>query len=235
MKARIGILIGIAGLLHIALLILLAFFILVDSVTPKQYVTNDPQDYGNYVGNHDNSAVVDFINSFFPQKIESDFANVRYSYRAQKNDTYAFETYLEFYIEDPSAFQSFITDNIGTNTTEFPYAPEYRQYVVSDIFSLSSPEKQNAANRYAISYAKIGKILYCEETQQIIYIAMGVYDGGIAKTDFLNVYFNRFSIDPVEYHEQYHKGPTVNPSVELRGERNSFASVFYQARKELQL
>ena len=235
MKARTGIMIGFAGLLHIALLILLAFFILVDSVTPKQYVTNDPQDYGNYVGNHDNNSVVGFINSFFPQRIESDFVNVRYSYRAQKNDTYAFEAYLEFCIEDTSVFQSFIRDNIGTATTQFSYAPEYKQYVVSDVFSLSSPEKRNDSNRYSISYAKIGKILYCEETQQIVYIALGVYDGGVAKTDFLNVYFNRFGIDPIEYHEQYHNGATENSSTDQQRDPNTLATVVYQVRKELQL
>lgn len=186
----------------VAVLLLLIVFVLVMvwSVFPRQYVTTDLSDYGKYTGNNDNKFPREFISSFFPESIDESFSNVRYSYRAQKNDAYAFETYLEFQIEDADVFQAYISQNIGRNVTDFRYDETYKEYIIADEFRLSSPEEDEELTApYHIRYAKVGKILYSQTEQRIIYIAMGVYDGGIAKTDFLCEYFNRFNIDPLEY------------------------------------
>lgn len=167
---------------------------------PKQYMTNSVEDYGKYIGNYDNKSVQEFISSFFPEEIENSFSNVTYSYRAQKNDTYAFEAYLAFTIKDSNEYSSFVEKHtIGMNQSEFRYDGMYQEFTLVDEFLPSS--QKNSKTGINIRYAKIGKILCCLENQEIIFVALGVYDGGVAKTDFLTVYFDRFKIDPWEYAE----------------------------------
>ena len=173
----------------------------IDIIFTKPVVTTDLDDYGKYTGNYDNDFPNEFITSFFPEKIEDNFSNVKYSYRARKGDTYAFEAYLEFQIDDPSEFQSFVENYAGGYSPDFHYDPSFKEYTIADIFeptSLSNESNSNETN-CSIRYAKIGKILYSEETHTIIFVAIGVYDGGVVNTDFLCEYFNRFGIDPREY------------------------------------
>lgn len=186
------------------LVVCLGLIALIWSVAPRQYVTTDLADYGNYIGNYDNQSVQKFITSFFPKEIQKKFTNITYSYRAQKNDTYAFEAYLEFTIEDAHEYEEFITQNTsGLEKKSFPYDDSYTEYVIFDEFYpigyLDDNDDQEDDLDIHIRYAKIGKILCSNEDQKIIYIALGVYDGGIVTTDFLSVYFNRFNINPKEY------------------------------------
>lgn len=182
--------------------VLVGLVVLADLVYPKQYITTDLKDYGNYIGNRDNDFANEFITSFFPSEIQESFTDIKYAYRAQKNDTYAFEAYLEFRIDDPAAFQTFVADNIAQNTSEFYYDARFKEYTIADKLQLSTLSLENSDGTTAlhIQSANIGKILYSKETQQIIYVAIGVYDGGIVTTDFLCEYFNRFQIDPSKYH-----------------------------------
>ncbi len=174
-------------------LLLCSALLVRDAFFPRQYVTTDLKDYGKYVGNYDNDFANEFIPSFFPLKIEDNFENVKYSYRAQKGDTYAFEAYLEFQIEDEKAFQSHVLEKTGNNATEFQCDLDFKEYVISNEFQLIGEDSDG------ISRAKIGKILYSENEHRIIYVAIGVYDGGLVDTDFLCEYFNRFDIDPKNY------------------------------------
>lgn len=169
-----------------------------------QYETTNISDYGEYTGNYDNKAVESFINSFFPEKIEPYFENINYSYKAQKGDTYAYEAYLEFTISDKEKYNDFIvntTQNLNKQT--FFYDTRYTEYVISDEFTpLYSNEEMTEGisdSGVSISYAKIGKILCLEEEQKVIFIALGVYDGGLAEAEYLNVYFDKFNINPREY------------------------------------
>ena len=107
---------------------------------------------------------------------------------------------MEFRIEDPDDYQSFISNNVGKSVTEFKYDTNFKEYMISDVLSLSSLSSSSKEDKaLSIHYAEIGKILYSDETQQIIFVAIGVYDGGFVKTDFLCEYFNRFDIDPSNY------------------------------------
>ena len=197
-----------------ALVIGLVLIVFIWSVVPRQYVTTDLADYGNYVGNYDNQSVQKFITSFFPKEIQENFFNVTYSYRAQKNDAYAFEAYLEFTIENVREYEEFIEQNTsGLENKEFYYDESYTEYVISDEFyPTNDTEENNNPQENAdihIQSAKIGKILCSKEDQRIIYIALGVYDGGISTTDFLSVYFNRFHINPREYNKG--QGAALSP------------------------
>lgn len=164
----------------------------------RQFVTNDLADYGKYTGNFDNKSVEFFINSFFPDKIEDNFSDVVYSYRAQKNDAYAFEAYLSLTLRDMEQYNAVVesyTKELAKD--KFRYDEAYWEYTIVDEFYPDPPENGN--NDIHIRYAKIGKILCCPEKQEVIFVALGVYDGGVAKTDFLCVYFDRFRINPREY------------------------------------
>lgn len=168
----------------------------------KQYVTNNVLDYGKYIGNYDNNSVQTFIDSFFPDKIEDTFSDIVYSYRAQKNDAYAFEAYLSFTISDTEQYHAFVERcTKGLASSEFRYDDTYWEYTLADEFvpTFLPNTEQNESEDIHIRYAKIGKILCSLENQEIIFVALGVYDGGIVKTDFLSVYFDHFHIDPREY------------------------------------
>lgn len=174
------------------------------TILVKHHETTNIEDYGEYIGNYDNKTVDKFINSFFPEKIEQSFENVNYVYRAKKFDTYAFEAWLEFKIEDENTFQTYV-DNVtnGEQLQAFAYDNTYSEYVIADSFKLHPNAKTDVdpSDGYSIQYAMIGKILINDENNEIIYIALGVYDGGGVHTDYLREYFTRFNIDPIQYDE----------------------------------
>ncbi len=170
----------------------------------KHYETMNIEDYGQYTGNYDNKTVEKFINSFFPEEIEQSFENVNYVYRAKKFDAYAFEAWLEFNIQDENAFQTYVdTITNGEQLQAFAYDNTYSEYVIADSFELHPNAKtdEDPSDGYSIQYAMIGKILINDEKNEIIYIALGVYDGGGVHTDYLREYFTRFNIDPRQYDE----------------------------------
>ena len=178
----------------------------------RKYVTNDIADYGNYTGNYNNRFANEFITSFFPEKIEDNFEDVSYSYRALKVDEYAFEAVLEFTIEDPQEYRAFIEEYTeGMEASAFSYDDTFVEFVVSDEFrsdyigDRSDPEKLPEVME--IRRAKIGKILCSDQEQRIIFVALGVRDGGVVGTDYLCVYFDRFQINPWEYATYYDEKP----------------------------
>ena len=164
----------------------------------KQYITTDIANYGIYKGNYDNETVESFITGFFPEKIDENFSDVKYSYRAQKGDSYAYEAYLEFVVTDKERYKAICEKYTSElEGKEFPYANIFTEYIIEDDLD---PWKDDDGE-IQIEYAEIGKILCSEKEQRIIFVALGVYDGGMVNTDFLNVYFNRFNIDPLKYGE----------------------------------
>ena len=189
--------------LPIVLIVVFLFFLvslICAGCAPSQYVTTSVENYGQYIGNYDNKTVQAFITSFFPEKIEDYFANITYSYRAEKADSYAFEAYLSFNVEDEVVYNSVVeTFTAGLKQSVFRYDNKYYEYVLVDEFLPNS--EVNYDGYIHIRYAKIGKILCNPEKQEIIFVALGVYDGGVAKTNFLTVYFDRFDINPREYAE----------------------------------
>lgn len=191
----------LASLGGVLLTLILFVTVLIDLITPRQYTTTDISDYGQYTGNNNNKFAQEFIPSFFPEQIEPYFSDVQYSYRAQKNDAYAFEAYLEFTLPDDKTYNAFVAEHTaGMDGTKFLYAPEYTEYSIANTFALVISENKSADTGIAsIGSARIGKILCKPTERRVIFVAMGVYDGGIVKTDFLSVFFDRFQINPREY------------------------------------
>lgn len=173
------------------------------------YETTDIAEYGKITGNRDNETPKEFVDSFFPKKIEDYFSDVTYHYTATKNDSHAYECYLEFAIEDPEIFSSFIEANIDKDkTTVFRYDESFREYSITNQFSLEL-RTQKEDDSYAILYAVVGKILYSEQDQRVVFWALGMWDGGGTTTKQLGTFFSRFDIDVVDYYYNAYTSPST--------------------------
>lgn len=169
-------------------------------LTSEEYVTTDISDYGHYIGNYDNKTTTELITSFFPDKIEPYFKDVQYEYRAKKFDTYAFEAYLEFTIEDDLCFSQYISDvTKDFPSASFQYDRQFQIYTVAEDFDLVDSLYTNNSTVRHISSADIRYIFVGKAENRIIYVALGVYDGGGVNTAFLHRFFTRFNIDPTKY------------------------------------
>ena len=74
------------------------------------------------------------------------------------------------------------------------------EFIINDFINLSAPDDNlSTETDYHIDEAQIGKILVNDDQNSVIFIAIGVYDGGIVTTGYLKEYFTRFFIDPQEY------------------------------------
>ena len=165
--------------------------------------TTDIAEYGIYEGNEDNEAVKSYIDSFFPDRIEDYFADITYSYRAESESQYKFEAYLEFRIEDPETYTSFVSAHTkGLLGKTFLYDEAFQEYCLDDevAFTLHRTIKKDGKILQSVHFnnARIGKILCCEKEQRIIFVAIGVSDTDI-ETEFLCTFLNRFKINPLEY------------------------------------
>lgn len=161
------------------------------------YETNDIADYGIIKGNYDNDSPKKFVSSFFPENIEAYFSDVTYHYKAKKGDTYAYEMYLEFVIQDTEQYAFFLSNVIGDEVCEpFYFDPTYQAYYISNYLTL---DQSLVDGSLFIDNAKVGLVLFSEEEQRVFFIALGMYDGGGANVDELNFFFHRFGIDPQEY------------------------------------
>ena len=166
------------------------------------YETNDIHDYGIVKGNYDNDTPKEFVFSFFPVRIEDHFNDVQYHYKAIKGDTYAYEMSLEFTIVDKQQYSELKAKT--TNNTackQFEYAPEYQVFCVDDLLKIGGREKNDRITAPIIHQAQIGLVLFSDSEQRIVYVAMGVYDGGGVTTDDLNCFFDRFHVNPWSYGE----------------------------------
>ncbi len=161
------------------------------------YETNDIADYGKIKGNCDNDAPREFIFSFFPETISDSFSDVSYHYKAKYGDAHAYECCLEFVIEDPAAYQAFLDEHIDReNTATFPFEETFMEYSFSNYVDV-----RVLFNEYDYYWAnaKIGKVLYNDAQQRILFYAQGMFDGGGAYVSELNYFFEKFDINIEEY------------------------------------
>lgn len=194
-----SVILSILKVLAVLLIIPLAFILLILAQGYGDvYETTEISNYGKFKGNFDNKQPEKFVKAFFPNEIDESFSQIIYHYKAKKGDTYAYECYLEFVIEDVDAYQDFIERYVDRNTSStFAYDEDFKEFVISNIFDLQTPDPQESM--YAIGNAAVGKILFSDEQQRLIFVAMGMYDGGGANTVELGHFFSRFQIDPLEY------------------------------------
>lgn len=175
------------------------------------YETTSINDYLEIKGNYDNETPEAFIRSFFPEEIDDSFSQLIYHYKAKKLDAYAYECYLEFVIEDPDAYRDFIDQYVDEQAcTTFLYDGQFREQSISNVLMVWQSQPEEAV--YQLEQAELGKILFSDEQQRVIFIAIGMYDGGGTDTVELGHFWNRFQIDPWEY------------------SRSAFATGYYQEK-----
>ena len=220
-------------------------------LNPRVYETNNILDYGRYIGNYDNETPTEFINSFFPLELSNLFSETEYHYKAKRFDTFSYEVYLQFHIEDPASFDDYVEKHVSplTEPTVFPYDESFMEYTISNVYSIASNKAITGKNTYRILNAQLGKVLVSKQTQQIIYVAIGHHDGGGTDTSELSYFFDKFEIDPVVYaatayatiyYQQLdvHENPPVSSKLkteeELRklvNENNTWAVCYHQGKR----
>lgn len=169
------------------------------------YETSNINNYGKITGNFHNDVPNAFIFSFFPDEIEDSFSQIDYHYLAKKGDTYAYECYLEFVIQDPTDYTEFLNGIIERDMClPFVYDESFKECSISNVLDL---ETQYSKGVYSVGTAEIGKILFSDNEQRIIFVAIGMYDGGGADTSELGYFFTRFEIDPWEYEQNAYATP----------------------------
>lgn len=167
---------------------------------PEITEINDIHDYGIYTGNYDNDTPTAFISSFFPEELITNEADIGYHYRAIKCDTYGYEAWLEYTFKQADDFDIYLS--CLTEKYEFVpfyYDNSYMEFTVNDILELAHCKEEGS---YSIDWAEIGKILYSTDEKRIIYLAIGVSDGGGTSTDDVSTFFAEFNIDPKEFEER---------------------------------
>lgn len=193
----------------VAILLLIPAFIALCIWIPGYgdiYETTKITDYGKIIGNFDNDVPATFVHSFFPEAIDESFSNIIYHYKAKKGDAYAYECYLEFVIEDSDDYADFVDTFIDRSlSAPFVYDSAFQEQTISNVLDLQSPRTYESV--YAIGTAEIGKILFSDEQQRLIFVAIGMYDGGGANTIELGHFFLRFQIDPWEYMQNAYATP----------------------------
>ncbi len=177
-------------------------------VVQPRYSTTNIEDYGVYKGSYpnNNKAIYKEIHSFFPLKIEDDFQNITYSYKAQQKIDYAFEAYLEFTIENPEEYTDFVEEYTkGMEGQTYLYDPSFTEYVITDEYCLDSLDNATDIEKYYIDDADIRKILCCPSENRIIFVIL--YSGASGDIAYFSTYFDRFGIDPFEYAEYWGSRP----------------------------
>ena len=192
----------IIAVVAIAVLVIIGVFVARVAIPLLQYgdiyETTRINDYGKITGNWVNDEPEAFVHSFFPKQIEDSFTDIIYHYKAKKGDGYAYECYLELVIEDPDAYAAFIENTVDkSKCTPFAYDPAFQEQSISNVFYIWRRNEREAI--YVLETAELGKILFSDEQQRVIFVALGMYDGGGATTIELNHFFSRFQIDPWEY------------------------------------
>ena len=186
-------------LLRSLILIPVIWIIAIVTSYGQVYETNDISDYGVIKGNFSNEEPEEFIFSFFPAELDSSFSDITYHYKAKKGDGYAYECFLEFVIKDRTAYRDFIDSRTDkTKITPFPYHKDYMEYSVYNVFDINWTNP-NDEGGYPIDKATVGKILFCDSSQRIIFFALGMWDGGGTDTTELNYFFDKFQIDVIDY------------------------------------
>lgn len=196
----LSIVVGICGLL--------GYSLYENYIKQPQYITNNVADYRKVKGTVNKGEVEELLD-FFPYKIQDNFKDVSYSFKAEKCGVYSFEAYLEFTIDDKEAYHKFVKSSVKWRIGQpFSYDPQYTEYIVSDViqpdFSTEAlennkPVYQGNVKDFDIRYCDVRKILCNDEEQRVIFVAICVDNKGFTNTDFYCTFFDRFNINPREY------------------------------------
>lgn len=207
-KGAAGCTVCAVGISLICIILVSIFVVSLLIYSPQYTQRTHVLEYGDWSGSGSTEFVTAYIESFFPDTIDSAFSDVVFSYRANNADTYAFEAYLEFRVEDPVVFRQYISSiAVGDQWKEFSFDSSFQELAIEDHFVIG--HDYPLSDR--IIQAKVRKVLFDAQTQTIIYYAMGVFDGGVADIEHFHQLFQRFAIDPKEYAQNCASGTALGP------------------------
>lgn len=176
------------------------------------FTASGVESYGIIDGNGTDVRAKELFAILFPPEIKDSFQDITYEYKAAGLDSWSFEIYLEFVLEDSAEFQEYVNGIAPSESwLPFEYDETYLEYIYSDWYDAKYHVPEDY---YSIDSAEIAKILINTEEQRIITVALGVHDGGAAEAYDFTVFFDRFQIDPMEYT----KRPDYNHEEILNGE-----------------
>ena len=186
----------------------MAYYAYETLVKNPKYETTDLAEYGVVEGTNQKSEAEKLID-FFPNKIEDYFEDVTYSFKSEKTWVYSFEAYLEFTISDTEQYEYFRKSTVKWYVGQpFEYDTSYTEYIISDIIQPSFSDEVLESNRvlyqgnerhFSIDNCDVRKMLFNDEEQRVIFVAICVGDEGFTSTEFYSTFFDRFDIHPREY------------------------------------
>ena len=144
---------------------------------------------------------IEYVKMMFPPKIEPYFSNVEYHLKASGCLEIVLEATLEFTIEDPEQFQSYVSSLLGDReTTPFPFDNEWAEYVQGDKYSVYDHFYTDDPNitEWDVSSCYIGKVLINYNEQRFFFVVIDETESGFYSYEFTD-YFSRFNIDIGEY------------------------------------
>ena len=141
--------------------------------------------------------IAELTDRLFPDKIEDFFADPMYSFSLSKLDS-ASEVWLEFNIEDTEQYWTYKKTILLENE-----ASPFKYDVTFDEWALEDTIYTGGDNEEYLELATMLKVLFHDETQTVIYIALLIEGPMIYHLPEEFIYFERFSIDITDYPRLY--------------------------------
>lgn len=168
---------------------------LFDGDTWKVYEKTNLAEYGEYIPLKYDGYMTENIDEIMPSKIEEFFTVQKYSYRMCHDPAFQ-EVYLEVVIEDEALYRAYVSDIMAERDTNvFYYDSSFSEVVLTeDYVTVTMRGNPNERSSY-VDYGTIQKIMFCDQTNTVIFLSLDVPDSYFATIPSDLYYFERFSID----------------------------------------
>ena len=165
----------------------------------RRIETNDPSDYGAIQGTTrtaKKTAIKDF-ERYFPPKIEPFYDDVQYHFITQDVDALSYEIFLEFVIPEQEAFDAWTASTAQQGDFQpCPFAEGWLEMVPEKNYLHLSGSVSEPKDDPRIDSANIQRTLIQPVERRIVIVSLRVSDGGASRVSELNIFFNRFELDP---------------------------------------
>ena len=168
----------------------------------RRIETNDPRDYGAIQGTTrfaQQTAIKDF-EQYFPPRIEPSYDVVQYHFITQDVDALSYEIFLEFVITEQEVFDAWTASIAQQGDFQpCPFAEGWLEIVPEKNYLHLSESYSEPKDDPCIDSANIQRTLIQPEEKRVVIVSLRVSDGGASRVSELNVFFNRFELDPAMF------------------------------------